>query len=70
MLRHSRGRDRLDLAESKRQTGLVCVQPALLSSPARVKTSALCVALCILAVERMLDKELSTQVKNLNDFTK
>lgn len=46
------------------------VQPALLSSPARVKTSALSVALCILVVGRMLDKELSAQVKNLHVLTK
>lgn len=46
------------------------VQPALLSSPDRVKTSVLTVALCILVVERMLNKELSTKVKNLHALTK
>lgn len=69
MLRHSRGRDRLDLAESKRQRGLVCGTASTAEQPCQGKN--LCsVALSIPAVERMLDKELSIQVKNLNAFTK
>lgn len=69
MLRHSGWRDRLDLAESKRQRNLLCGTASTAEKPWQGKN--LCsVALCILVVERMLDKELSTQVKNLNAFTK
>lgn len=70
MLRHQGEETDLILLRARDREAWCVVQPALLSSPDRVKTSVLTVALCILVVERMINKELSTKVKNLHALTK